>query len=229
MIVGSGMLATAFAARGAARRDLIVFASGVSNSNESRESEFARERSLLSGMLSRGLPLVYFSSCGVIEARELRRPYMRHKQAMEALVLASPNRLVVRLPQVVGRTANPNTLTNYLDARIRAGDHFDVWAKAERNLVDIDHVADITLGLLGSWSGDARVTAIAARRSTPMPEMVAIFERVLDRKANFSCLDMGSPLCVQAEQAWELGESLGIDFADGYAESLIRKYYEAEH
>ena len=44
MIVGNGLLATAFAPRFASDRALTVFASGVANSRETRQAEFERER-----------------------------------------------------------------------------------------------------------------------------------------------------------------------------------------
>lgn len=227
MIVGNGMLARAFAPRYACTDDVVVFASGVSNSNETRQSEFDRERELLRPFLGRHGKVVYFSSCGVEDAGEKNRPYMKHKQEMEALVLAAPEGYVIRLPQVVGLTPNPNTLTNFLSNRIRSGEPFTVWSRAQRNLVDVDDIASIGSAMIESWPGPDRRLSIAAKESLSMPEIVAIFERVLGLKANCTGEDKGSPMNIEASEAARIGANLGIDLGKNYAERVIRKYYGA--
>src|SRR5678815_5503282 len=107
MICGSGLLANAFASAFAADEEILIFASGVSNSAESRPDPFARESALLRSALAAGQRLVYFSSCAVANARQSPTPYFQHKLEMERLVL-SRDGVVFRLPQVVGRSHNPN-------------------------------------------------------------------------------------------------------------------------
>ena len=62
MIVGNGLLATAFAPRFASDRALTVFASGVANSRETRQAEFERERDLLQHTLQAAPVMMYFST-----------------------------------------------------------------------------------------------------------------------------------------------------------------------
>ena len=52
---------------------------------------------------------------------------MVHKKEMESLVRLSKDSVIFRLPQVVGRTPNPDTLTNYFYKRIMFGANFQVW------------------------------------------------------------------------------------------------------
>jgi nucleoside-diphosphate-sugar epimerase len=149
MIVGKGLLAKAFEQRFGDNRDVVVFASGVSNSLETRPSEFAREETLLRELLARrACRFVYFGSCGAAADEPKLTAYMRHKRAMESLVLSAPQGLVLRLPQVVSRAENPHTLTNFLRDHIVAGEHFTVWARAERNLIDIDDIVSIAIHLI---------------------------------------------------------------------------------
>ncbi|MGO4551483.1 NAD-dependent epimerase/dehydratase family protein [Lysobacter sp. 2RAF19] len=223
-IVGHGMLARAMAPVVHPRHACVVFASGVSNSTETDPAAFAREAALLRERLEDWRPLLYFSSCGVADAFEARRPYIRHKQAMEDLVVANGGR-VVRLPQVVGRTDNTHTLTNYLRDRIVHGEHFELWAHAERNLVDVDDVARIVGALLDAWPRDAHVVTVACPVSTPMPRIVDVFERVLGRKANYTPLDLGHPMPIDAPLAQAIARRIGIDFDAGYLERVIGKYY----
>jgi nucleoside-diphosphate-sugar epimerase len=150
---------------------------------------------------------------------------LQHKLAMEALVLTRPGSRVMRLPQVVGRTQNPHTLTNFLRDRIVAGVSFSVWGRAERNLIDIDDICSIATVLIEEGPQEPSIVSIAAATSTPMPEIVAIFERVLGRRANCTIEDKGHPLTIDSRRATVVAARLGIDLGAGYAERLIQKYY----
>ena len=227
MIVGQGLLARAFSARYDRDPAVTVFASGVSNSTETRHEAFARERALLAPLLGRGTRVVYFGSCAsATDDASRASPYMRHKRAMEELVAGSPDGVVLRLPQVVGVTPNPNTLTNFLRDHILSATAFTVWTNAERNLIDVDHVAAIGARLIdGARSGGPRVFSVASADPLPMPAIVAIFERVLGRRALCTAEPKGGPLHIQAAEALAVAGELGIDLGPGYAESVIRKYY----
>jgi nucleoside-diphosphate-sugar epimerase len=228
MIVGKGLLARAFEPCFGEASDVVVFASGVSNSLETRPGEFEREAALLRQRLdSEARRFIYFSSCGVAAAESELTPYMRHKRSMESLVL-SAHGLVLRLPQVVGRTENHHTLTNFLRDHIVSGEHFTVWAHAERNLIDIDDIVKIGARLTKELPTEATVISIAAARSLLMPEIVGIFERVLGNTANCSYVEKGTPMIIDTTVAESLSARLGIDLGDGYIERVIAKYYAAD-
>ena len=225
MIVGNGLLARAFHARYANVDDVVVFASGVSNSLESDPNAFAREHALLEDLLaSAQRRLIYFSSCGVVNQQEMS-PYMQHKARMESLVTTYAGGLVLRLPQVVGYTPNPNTLTNFIRDRIIASEPFTVWAKAERNLVDIDDIVAIGSAAIDSAGPSLPIINIAAESSTPVPEIVRILEDVLQRQARCTIEDKGNQLRIDSSHASTIARRLGIDLGTGYAERVLRKYY----
>lgn len=226
MIVGKGLLAQAFQPHFGTNPDIVIFASGVSNSMETRPEQFERERALLLQSLSGGRNrLVYFSSCGVTAAESELNIYMRHKRLMESLVMSTPGGLVLRLPQVVGKTENPHTLTNFLRNHIISGEHFTVWAHAERNLVDIDDVVKIGARLTIELPDEPSAISIAATRSLSMPRIVEIFERVLGKAANCSFVEKGAPMVIDTTLVGSLSAKLGIDLGDGYIERVIAKYY----
>ena len=228
MIVGRGLLARAFTARYGTDPSVTIFASGVSNSQETGVDRFARERALLAPFLDGGTRLVYFGSCAsVMDGDTSATPYMRHKRAMEELVVGSPDGLVLRLPQVVGPTQNPNTLTNFLRDHILNGSPFTVWANAERNLIDVDDVVAIGTRLIDTaGSKSDRAFSVASADPLPMPAIISIFEHVLGRKAICSTEPLGGPLRIDAAEAFAAAGKLGIDLGRGYAEAVIRKYYE---
>jgi nucleoside-diphosphate-sugar epimerase len=226
MIVGDGLLARAFARRYADDPHVTIFASGVSDSLEVREHAFARERELLDSVLARSTArAVYFSCCSLWDCDAVMTPYMRHKRDMESRVRVSAGGLVLRLPQVVGPAGNPRTLANYLHKKIMAGERFEVWRHAERNLIDVEDVAAIATAMIEGPDDAWPLRSIATPWSLGMPEIVAIFERVLARTADFTMVDKGRALPVDATEAVSLAARLGIDFGPDYPERLLRKYY----
>lgn len=222
MIVGDGLLARAFAPAFGGDAEVLVFASGVANSAETDPAAFARERALFDRVAARHAGrLLYFGTCAA--DGDAASPYLEHKRAMEARVLARGG-VVLRLPQVVGASRNPHTLANFLAGHIREGRRFTVWAHAERNLVDVADVARIAAAMVPTAAPASRF-AIAAPRSLAMPALVRIFERVLGRAAVHDEEPRGEPMPIEAAAAHAIARSLGIDLEGDYVERVVRRYY----
>ena len=87
MIIGRGLVATAFATCWQHDATTAIVAAGVSNSAESDPAAFAREEKLLGEVISNPAieRIVYFGSCAVGNAAEQQTPYLQHKARMEAL------------------------------------------------------------------------------------------------------------------------------------------------
>jgi nucleoside-diphosphate-sugar epimerase len=230
MIIGNGLLAQAFAPRFTTRDDVLVFASGVSNSRETDPEEFARERRMLDKALAQAneesRKLVYFSTCSISDPDQANTPYVLHKQAQETLVAEHARSYAIfRLPQVVGRIDNPHTLTNYLYQTISSGDVFHVWTKARRNLIDVDDVASIGARLLERADAHNRVTNIACPFPVAILDLVRVFESVMDRRAYYDLIESGGSYDIDVELAMSAAAEAGLVFDDNYIPQLIRKYY----
>lgn len=108
MIVGNGDIASVLQDK----EDFIFFASGVSNSQETRNPEFHRELALLNQQ-DRTKRLVYFSSLSIFYSDS---KYAVHKRRMEDVIKKySPRYCIIRLGNIDWGT-NPHTLINYLRA-----------------------------------------------------------------------------------------------------------------
>ena len=122
MILGHGDIASVLTDRD----DRIYFASGVSNSSETRESEYRRELNLLYTLLSEGNKkkhLIYFSSLCVFYS-DTR--YARHKLTMEDWVRKLfPSYTIIRLGNITWGS-NPNTLINFIKNKIKNREQFEV-------------------------------------------------------------------------------------------------------
>jgi nucleoside-diphosphate-sugar epimerase len=225
MIIGNGLLAQAFAPTFTDDPDVIVFASGVSNSRETRPEAFARERALLSATLTRNGFILYFSTCSTHDPELVGSPYVRHKIEMERLAQSAARCAIFRLPQVVGHTPNPHTLTNHLHRQISAGTPVQVWLHARRNLIDVSDVAAIVTRLVRNHQADRVVTNIACPFSIAIPDLVRIFEQVLDIRAVCDNVDAGASYDIEAGLAIETARQAGIRFDQHYVSNLIWKYY----
>jgi nucleoside-diphosphate-sugar epimerase len=227
MLIGKGLLAQAFAPAFETREDMVIFASGVSNSRETAPEAFERERLLLEQALATAPMLVYFSTCSIQDPDLAGSQYVRHKAAMEQLIADTARRMAIfRLPQVVGHTPNPHTLTNYLHRTIEQGDVFHVWSRARRNLIDVDDVAAIACQLLHNGMAEGRVTNIACPYSVPVIELVRIFENVMGQRANYDLVEAGGSYAIDVTEAMQAAKEAGIVIDASYIDKLIRKYYE---
>jgi len=118
MIIGHGDIASVLTDRD----DLIYFASGVSNSMETQESEFLREATLLRSQ-DRGTRLVYFSSLCVFYSSG---HYAKHKRSMEQQVCKNfPLHTIIRIGNITWGK-NPHTLINFMREQKRLGRILDV-------------------------------------------------------------------------------------------------------
>jgi hypothetical protein len=121
VIIGHGDIASVLPDR----EDLLFFASGVSNSRETRESEYEREKRLLliQPHYPEGMHIVYFSSLSIFYA-DTR--YTHHKMEMEKLVQCNFHpHTIIRLGNITWGT-NPHTLINYLRNKISNYEEFDI-------------------------------------------------------------------------------------------------------
>ena len=225
MIIGNGLIANAFKPYFEKEPNFIIYASGVSNSQGHCKKAFLREREMLINALSAEKFLIYFSTCSIDDPELQDSLYVNHKLAMEELVCQSRDYMIFRLPQVVGKTPNRDTLTNYLFDKIVSGGRFQVWQNAMRNLIDIEDVALIVAELIRNAKICRTVINVACPYCISVVDLVAIFESVVGKKANYEVVDAGGTYAIDTSIVAEAALELGVDFYDSYISRLIRKYY----
>ena len=92
MIIGDGLVATAM--KRIDSDDVIIFASGVSNSREKKIGEFLREEKLLMNVLCDKLIIYLYS------VHQENSPYGIHKRRMEEIIRTTKNYLILRVSQL---------------------------------------------------------------------------------------------------------------------------------
>ena len=120
MIVGRGDIASVLNDRDGA----IFFVSGVSNSNETRESEFMREIELLDKQ-DKTKCIFYFSSITVDDMSK-NSQYLQHKRRMELLIKSNfENYNIIRIGNITWGS-NPNTFINYIKNKKSKGESVEI-------------------------------------------------------------------------------------------------------
>lgn len=228
MIVGDGLLGKAFKAHGDVD-NVLVFASGVSNSKTNDEEQFKREWLLLSRMLKQhvGKKLVYFSSCSIHGSKTNASLYVRHKLEIEAYIKKNvPDYLIVRLPNLVGRSDNPNQLTNFFFNKLISGELIHVDLTSVRYLIDVEDVPPIVDVLLTSTI-DRKVFDVAFNNEVSIRTMMNIFEKICHREYNFQVISPFPKYIVDNSSFLDVILHNGdVNQYNHVAEDIIMKYYD---
>lgn len=118
MILGTGNIASVLKDRA----DILFFASGISDSSETRPSEFDRERQLLLAQ-DKNKHLVYFSSLSIYRDSN---PYNEHKKKMERIVKANFNSYTIIRIEIISWGRNETTIHNVFRRKLGAGEPIEI-------------------------------------------------------------------------------------------------------
>ena len=139
MIVGSGLIARVFKNL-KIPDDIIIHASGVSDSSCVSDIEFFREKTLVENSLRNKKKLFYFSSQSCSN-EGLNTPYVIHKRKIEKTILTySPENVVIRIPQIASRTGNSNNLIHAFYNMLVSGQVITCYNGVQRNLIKDIHL-----------------------------------------------------------------------------------------
>ena len=228
MIIGSGLLARAFSPQFANSVTNCVYAAGVSNSGCSDQREFDREHDRLVQAMAQYKSadlFLYFGTCSANSPLESTSPYVRHKIKMEKIVAEHPQYLILRFPQTAGRTENPHTLLNFIYSRIARSERFQVWKNARRNIIDVDDIVRITVGLALEEGVRRECINIANFSDDTIVDIVALMAKIIGKSAIYDGVDKGDEYPIDTQRIREVVRKCGVAFGPEYLELVIRKYY----
>lgn len=226
MVIGNGMIAKAFS-HYKNNASVLIFAYGVSNSSETESAQFEREKKTVVAALQNNEDklFVYFSTCSIVEQGALLTPYVLHKLNMERLINNIHNNyLIFRLPQVVGRSSNRTTLTNYLYDKIMNGEVFTIWKNAVRYLIDVEDVAKIVSYILDNKLISNRIINIASLQCSAI-DIVRVLEKITNVQAKYNLVERGAFYEIDISDIAFIVKELNIQFNGNYVEKILMKYY----
>nr|WP_321228531.1 NAD-dependent epimerase/dehydratase family protein [uncultured Psychroserpens sp.] len=209
---------------------VVIFASGVSNSIETKASSFKREFQLLKETIVQfpDATLVYFSTCSIEDPTVADRSYVKHKLLLENYIQTQVKKyLIFRISNVVGLQGNDNTIMNYLVNSVKNNKEIPIWKNAERNLIDADDVKYIIDEVLIRKHFVNQTINVATRESLLVKDILAQIEKHLRVKAQVKIIDRGNSLAINTNA---ISKSLDeIESLKGtglqYIYNLLEKYY----
>ncbi len=233
MIVGNGLIAKSLKNSSCNNSQTLIFASGVSNSSESSLTAFDRERILVEEYLAysnqNNMIFVYFSSCALVDDRHLEIPYYRHKSNMEQIIKKDANKfIIIRLPQLIGKSENKNTLINYLVEKIRTGESFQLWKYATRYLIEVNDLRIIMESLVHERSLLNQRIDIANPYRYTVEEIVKDISIYMNKKANYILCDKEDSYLLNLELFLNFckKKKLDIDFGKKYLSNKLKNIIE---
>lgn len=223
MIIGKGLIANLFTENDS--DEIVFFASGVSNSSETRREEFIREEDLVEKTLAQ-FPeklFIYFSTCSIYDSSKYNSQYVLHKLHIEELIKRQATHyLILRVSNAVGRGGNPNLLMNYLSRQITTDQQLTIHQHATRNLIDVEDVKNITLQYIQSTNWN-KIVNVAYLENFFIPEIIEAFEKKLKIQAQKRIEQKGEHYSIDIS---ELDYFFELKNKKDYLNNLIDKYYE---
>lgn len=225
MIIGDGLIASLFTKHD--RDDVIFFASGVSNSLETKSEEFLREETLIRNTIAENPNKVflYFSTCSIYDSSKTESQYVLHKLKMEQIIAQlCPKYLVLRLSNAVGKGGNPNLLMNYLVRSAQSGEIINVHTKATRNLIDTEDIRNIVLDLLQQQNFN-KIVNVAYPSNYSIVEILEIIEKFFNLKLNLNLIKEGSGYQINIPDVEQYFIKHQLNNKDAYLCKILEKFY----
>lgn len=207
----------------------ILFSSGVSNSGEKDEKNYQKEAELVKSNLAKLISpgcFVYFSSTSIFNPLKKNNPYVLHKLKIENIIKDSKqNYLIIRLPNLVGFSTNPNTITNYFADSIRLGRTISLNQKAFRHLIDASDLPGILSDVKNKFGTNKNLINIETDKPISAHQIILFMEEALQKKAIINPTS-------EKEDMEKINLHLGgaslnyiWKLRDDYHKSLLKKYY----
>lgn len=192
--------------------DVIVFASGVSNSQCTSWYEFERECNLFRDV-PKDKKLIYFSTVTVHQIEKTN--YIYHKIKMETAIRdLCPQHLIMRLPNLIGPNQASSQLIPALTNQIINGE-VTVQRGAKRCILDVADLPRITSKLL--WKGENGTFNIFGR---PI-----LLEDLVHQISDF--LEVNPKINLIPPINYPDDLKITIDLEDNYYPRVIKKYLGA--
>ena len=150
MIIGNGTIASVLPERD----DLLFFASGVSNSQETNEKEYQREIDLLLSQ-DKSKHIVYFSTLSLFYNSTR---YVQHKKYIEELIKKKFKHYTIMRLGSPTWGENPNHLIAFFRNKIKNKESFQIW-DTERYILEKEEFLH-WVNKIPSWNCEMNVPGI---------------------------------------------------------------------
>lgn len=209
------------------RKQVVFFASGVSNSLETNILNFKREEDLVRKTVVENPEklFVYFSTCSIYDSSKVDSLYVLHKLNMESIVSKSARKfLILRVSNAVGKGGNPNILLNFLYDALKNDKTIQVHQKATRNLIDSDDIQQITLSLIDQKKQNSIIN-LAYLFEFGIQEIIEMMSALLNIRPQMELTDSGNFYQISITDIQDYFETKKLTDKKEYLRDMIKKYY----
>ncbi len=218
MVIGNGQLAKSF--KSYKSDHLLIFASGVSNSNCKEKESFDRERILLLENLKKysDKKFIYFSSCALSAKNYELNDYYQHKRKMEELIKQnSDNYYIFRIPQLFGKLRDHKTLINFLYINILNNTEFKVYDNSYRYVIEIEDTVKLVKSYLKYHESKTTID-LANPNIYKVLDIVQMFEELLNKNAKYKLIKKDDKYLLDLSPIKNFMKShnTGIVFSENY-------------
>ena len=223
MVVGNGLIATQFQSF---KNDdkVLIFASGVSNSKETNNKSFMREKKMLIDTYKKynNYKFIYFSTTSIFDKCLTHSKYVQHKKELEKYIVENFNNYVIfRLPIIASKSKNPNTLLNNFYNKIIKNENIEIYDNATRYIIDIDDVYKYVSTLICNLNNQTINICFDNRYS--ILQIIQQFELILDKSINITIISGGCDTYVDNKVFMSLIDA--EKHTENYLYNIISKYY----
>lgn len=232
MVVGSGLVGKTFKEKYDVNNEIVIFASGVSNSKCEDKVAFNREINLIENSIKNNSTktFVYFSTCSIYDEDEKQSSYILHKKKIERYIIDKcTNWYIFRVSNIIGKTDNNFTFFNFFINAIKNNISFNLWGNATRNIIDIEDVFLAVDYIVGNKILKNSIINLANPQSTPVLDIVKTIEKALNKKGNYTLVKKGKPYNIDTSVILPYYKKLNQNFGPQYLSLLLNKYYAKDN
>jgi nucleoside-diphosphate-sugar epimerase len=182
MIVGSGLIANSFINSVFDHSEMVVFASGVSNSTSENIGEYEKELNLIKSTVSANADKVflYFSTTSLITGKE--SIYVKFKQKVEDYIKENCEKyLILRLPNIVGTSRNKSQLIPYFYGKLLSNSTVTINPTLSRFLIDVEDIPKI-VKVLQEYITDREVINVYFDNSITIIDIISCLEQLTGKQ-----------------------------------------------
>lgn len=229
-IVGSGFIAKYFKKylKTLKKYNYVVYAAGVSNSLSSNINNFKKDVNRVKNYkLDKEKKIVYISSYAICDPSRKVNRYIKNKILIEREIKKKFDKYVIlRFPELIGKSKNKNTLSNFFYDKIRKKTHFNLWLNSKRNILDVEDAIKLSMYYLIKNKKNKIVFNILNIKFDKPMTIVNSLEKILKSDANYKINN-------KYFKKWNLKNSvdskiakkLNIKFNNEYLLKKLKKYY----
>ncbi len=221
-IVGSGFLASKFKKykKIIKKNNVIIYAAGISNSLETNKVNLKREINKIRNFLKKNKKkLIYISTYSINDNSRKNKPYVKNKIKIENLIKKqSREYLIIRLPEIIGKNKNSNTLTNFFFKNISSKKSFVLYKNVKRNILDVDDALRNCMKIIYINKKKNKIVNLLNKNFYTPLNVVNIFEKFLHIKANFKIKSINQNFVYLKSNCY-------INSDKKYLPRIIKKYY----